>query len=303
MFTHEGHRHKLSSCTKIFYTQEAYAPNWGQCDYAVTSIRMDDPRAFHLPYYSLWRSPDELVRPAGYDYHSEFQRKTGFCSLLSRYVDRSVANRTRFFNKLNERKHVDSAGKALNNTGWGVPGGKDPKVEFLRKYKFHIQFENKDLPGWTTEKLTDCFAAFTVPIFWGDCTVKEQFNPAAFIDRRDFDSDEACIDHVLKVDADDELYMKYLSAPPFHDNTPNKEWDHERLLDFFERIFSQPPNPIARRRWYWKLTKWRLVKRSKTQEEKGSPTAMERYRERLASKAAAQSHRSAPASQPGHKVS
>ncbi|MCU0770908.1 MAG: glycosyltransferase family 10 [Verrucomicrobia bacterium] len=288
VFTHEGHRHKLYSCTKIFYTQECYRPNWKHCDYAVTSIKIDDPRAFHLPYYSLWRNPVELVRPAIFDYRSEMQTKTGFCSLLSSYADRSVAARTRFFHKLNARKRVDSAGKALNNTGWGVPWGKAPKIEFLRKYKFHIQFENRDLPGWTTEKLTDAFAAFTVPIFWGDVTVKEQFNPAAFIDRKDFDSDEACIEHILKVDADDELYLKYLSATPFHGNKPNKEWDHERLLDFFEMIFSQPPNPVARRRWFWKLTKWRLVKRNKTQEEKGSPTAMVRYQERMAAKAAGQ---------------
>ncbi len=282
MFTHEGQGHKLHSCTKIFYTQEAYAPNWNHCDYAVTSIKLDDPRAFHLPYYSLWRTPNELVRTDGFDYRAELRRKSGFCSFLTGYADRSVAERIRFFHRLNARKRVDSAGRALNNTGWGVPWGKDPKIEFLRKYKFHIQFENRDLPGWTTEKLTDAFAAFTVPVFWGDITVKEQFNPQAFIDRRDFPSDEACIEHILKVDADDELYLEYLSATPFHGNQPNKEWDHERLLDFFEMIFSQPPNPVARRRWFWKLMKWRLVKRNKTQEEKGSPTALERYRERMA---------------------
>ena len=270
-FTHEGQRHKLYSCTKIFYTHEAYRPNWKHCDYAILSIKVDDPRAFHLPYYSLWRSPDDLIRPVGTDYRAMLKAKSGFCSFLTWYDDRTVRNRSEFFKKLHARKSVDSAGRALNNTGWRVPLGREPKLEYLRRYKFNINFENNDVPGWTTEKLTDALAANTVPIFWGDITVKEQFNKEAFIDRRDFDSDEACIEYVLKVDADDELYLKYLSAPPFYNNTPNKEWDHSRVQDFCDKIFKSPQKPIAQRRWFSKLTKWRLAKRVKTRSEKGLP--------------------------------
>ena len=49
LFTHEGQRHRLYPCTKIFYTQESFRPNWRECDYAILSIQLDDPRAFHLP--------------------------------------------------------------------------------------------------------------------------------------------------------------------------------------------------------------------------------------------------------------
>lgn len=280
MFTHSGQRHKLYSCTKIFYTPERYAPRWKDCDYAITCVQHDDPRTFHLPYYSLWRSAQPLIRPGGLDWRAELKAKTGFCSFLCSYADRSVAGRTRFFQKLDARKRVDSAGRALNNTGWSVPWGYEPKLEFLRRYKFHIAFENRDLPGLTSEKLPDAFAARTVPIFWGDITVKDQFNREAFIDRRDFDSDDACVAHILQVDADDSLYLRYLSAPPFYGNRPNQEWDHERLLDFFDLIFNRPPDPVARRRWFYGLTKWRVVKRIKTPEEKGAQTARQRFEER-----------------------
>jgi len=279
LFTHEGQRHQLYACTKIFYTQECYRPNWRHCDFAILSIKVDDPRAFHLPYYSLWRSPDDLIRPAGVDYRARLQAKSGFCSFLTWYADRSVRKRSEFFRQLHARKPVDSAGRALNNTGWRVPLGREPKLEFLRRYKFNICFENKDVPGWTTEKFTDALAAGTVPIFWGDCTVKEQFNPDAFIDRRDFASDAACIEHILKVDADDELYLKYLSATPFHNNRANKEWDHTRLLDFLAQIFAASPNPVARRRWFSNLTRWRLVKRVKSRQERGLPELDEPVRE------------------------
>jgi hypothetical protein len=76
---------------------------------------------------------------------------------------------------------------------------------------------------------------------------------------------------MLKVDADDELYLKYLSAPPFYNNTPNKEWDHNRLFEFMENIFTSPQNPVAQRRWFSKLSRWRLAKRVKTRSEKGIP--------------------------------
>ena len=237
----------------------------------IGSIKVNDPRSYHLPFYSLWRGPEDLIRPAGADYRAMLKAKSGFCSFLSWYDDRTVRNRSEFFKKLHARKPVDSAGRALNNTGWRVPMGREPKLDFLRRYKFNINFENADVPGWTTEKFTDALAAGTVPIFWGDITVKEQFNKEAFIDRRDFESDEACIEHVLKVDADDELYLKYLSAPPFYNNTPNKEWDHNRLFDFLEKIFTSPQNPVAQRRWFSKLTRWRLAKRVKTRSEKGIP--------------------------------
>jgi len=280
VFTQEGTRHRLYSCTKIFYTQERFLPDWRTCDYAVLSVKANDPRAFHLPYYSLWRRSEALVRCPDCDYRSVLGAKTGFCSFLAGYDDRSVRARSEFFGRLTHRKHVDSGGRALNNMGRQVAPGLEAKMDFLRPYKFHLAFENTDLPGYTTEKLPDAFAAFAVPVFWGDITVKEQFNPAAFIDRRDFASDEACIEHILKVDADDELYLKYLSAPPFHDNKPNAEWNHERLLDFFEMIFNRPPDPVAQRHWLWRLTKRRLVERIKTHAQKGMPSAGDRFRER-----------------------
>lgn len=270
-YTHEGQRHKLYACTKIFYSHERYLPNWKHCDYAILTVKLDDPRAFHLPFYSLWRRPEDLIRSAGADYRAQLQAKSGFCSFLTWYDDRTVRHRSEFFQKLNARKPVTSAGRALNNTGWCVPLGRAPKLDFLRRYKFNINFENADVPGWTTEKFTDALAAGTVPIFWGDITIKEQFNKEAFIDRRDFPSDEACIEHILRVDADDELYLKYLSAPPFYHNVPNQEWDHRRVLDFCEKIFQTPQRPVAQRRWFSKLTKWRLARRVKTRPEKGLP--------------------------------
>ena len=74
--------------------------------------------------------------------------------------------RTDFFHELSRRKKVDSGGRAFNNVGYEVPGtaGK-AKMEFISRYRFHIAFENRMTPGWTTEKFTDAFEAYAVPIW------------------------------------------------------------------------------------------------------------------------------------------
>lgn len=278
---HAGNRHRVYSCTKIFYTQECFRPNWRECDYAITSIKVDDPRAFHLPVYSLWCEAGQLIRESGVDWRELARAKTGFCSFVVGYDSRSVRTRSEFFHRLNARQRVASGGRALNNTGETMPPGREHKLEFLRRYKFNIAFENSSIPGYTSEKIVDAFEARTVPIYWGDETVKEQFNPEAFIDRGDFLSDDACIEHILKVDADDELYLKYLSASPFHGNRLNKEWDHGRLIDFCGSIFDSPINPISSRKWLNRVTDWRLVKRPKTHEENGWPNAAQRQTQRF----------------------
>ena len=261
-----GHRHRLYNCVKIYTHHEVYRPNWKECDYAVLPFLGQDPRHYYLPIFAYARSPEPLIRrnPEWDRIRSE---KTRFCALLSAYVDRSVRHRMRFFNELNRRKKVDSIGRAANNTGWRVPGGHDPKLEALRPYRFTIAFENKELEGWTTEKMYDPLAVHTIPIFWGDQHAVEYFNPKAFINAYDFKTFSDLADYVCAVDADEKLYRKYLEAPPFRNNVPPDVFSEDRLLDFLGNIFTTPIKPIAQRRWFFHLTKWRLAKRNKLSTE------------------------------------
>jgi len=261
-----GQRHRLYNCVKIWTHHEVYRPNWKECDYAILPFWGEDPRHYYLPIFAYNRSPDPLIRQNP-DWDRIRSEKTRFCALLSAYVDRSVRHRMRFFELLNRRKKVDSIGRAANNTGWRVPGGHDPKLEALRPYKFTIAFENKELAGWTTEKMYDPLAAHTVPIFWGDRRAGEWFNPEAFINAHDFPSLEKLVDYVCEVDADETRYRKYLEAPPFRGNVPPDVFSEKRLLDFLDHIFSTPLKPVAQRRWFFHLTKWRLAKRNKLSTE------------------------------------
>jgi hypothetical protein len=60
----------------------------------------------------------------------------------------------------------------------------EDKIEGLKDYMFSIVIENSIYPKYYTEKITDCFATGTVPIYYGDRSVCEDFdmNGIIFID-------------------------------------------------------------------------------------------------------------------------
>jgi alpha(1,3/1,4) fucosyltransferase len=63
------------------------------------------------------------------------------------------------------------------------------KVDVLKKYRFSICYENtKDLPGYLTEKIFDCFVAGCVPVYLGDPRITDIIPADCFIDRRHFRS-------------------------------------------------------------------------------------------------------------------
>jgi hypothetical protein len=209
-----GHRHRLYNCTKIYTHHEVYRPNWRECDYAILPFLGTDPRHYYLPIFAYNRTPQPLIRHNP-DWNAIRTQKIRFCALLSAYANRSVRQRMNFFNELNRRKKVDSLGRAANNTGLTIPLGLPPKLEALRPYKFTIAFENKELSGWTTEKMYDPLAAHTIPIFWGDPKAVDYYNPEAFINAYDFQSYSELADYVCEVDTNEALYLRYLQAPPF----------------------------------------------------------------------------------------
>lgn len=57
------------------------------------------------------------------------------------------------------------------------------KHDTLSKYKFSVCFENgKNLSGFITEKIFDCFSAGTIPIYWGADNIESIFqSPTALL--------------------------------------------------------------------------------------------------------------------------
>lgn len=75
--------------------------------------------------------------------------------------------------------------KGFNSYRGQIPAKRDA----LLQARFCICYENvRDLPGYITEKIFDCFLSGCVPIYWGASNINEHVPPECFIDRRNFAS-------------------------------------------------------------------------------------------------------------------
>ena len=110
--------------------------------------------------------------------------------------------RNQFYKKLSEYKTIDSGGRFKNNIGYIVKN----KKEFLKGYKFSICFENSKKLGYISEKLFDAFKAGTIPIYFGDDSVKKLINSKSYIHVNDINDFNKKIDLIKKIDQDDDLY-------------------------------------------------------------------------------------------------
>jgi len=163
-------------------------------------------------------------------------RPRKFCNFITR--NHVCKMRNQFFKKLNHCKDVDSAGPYLNNMPEGYILPKGENIKFIKNYKFNMSFENEKQLGYTTEKILFPLLARSIPIYWGNPAVNLDFNPASFINYDDYESEEALIEYLFKVDNDDELLLSYLNAPAL-----NKPDDisriREGIIKKFEIIFQQ----------------------------------------------------------------
>ncbi len=89
-------------------------------------------------------------------------------------------------------------------------GAPADKFEALKNYKFSVCYENmKDVQGYVTEKIFDCFAVGTIPIYWGASNITDYIPKTCFIDRRDFASFEEVLSYIRSMDA--QTYETYLT--------------------------------------------------------------------------------------------
>ncbi|MFM8321018.1 MAG: glycosyltransferase family 10 domain-containing protein [Chloroflexota bacterium] len=239
-----GLEHLKYNCTRIFYTGENDRPNFAECDYAFSFDFPITERNYRLPYYRLVNEYPLALQPR--DPQRVLSEPRKFCSFIS--SNPGATQRSAFFEQLCAYKPVDSGGKVLNNLGYRVPD----KNAWLSGYKFNIAFENASYPGYTTEKLLDALVTNTIPIYWGNPEIVEDFNPRAFINCHDYRSFDEVIEVVRQIDQDEALYREYLSQPFLQDGQEKDFCKAENIAAAFERIFSRPTAfvPPARKRMH-----------------------------------------------------
>ena len=252
-------------CVRIFYTAENLVPDFNICDYGIGFHYMDfEDRYIRFPLYLV----DGYKAYEGDDYASDLQlalhkhenaqrwlkEKTAFCSFVYSNAQ-AAACREKLFEALSSYRPVSSGGRYKNNIGGPIVD----KLQFQKKHKFVIAFENTATPGYTTEKIIGAFAAGTVPIYWGNPEITKEFTKESFINCNDYGLTEKgepeiinrIVEKIMRLDQDDEAYLHMLETPAF---VP--ENDVERQQQAFEtylyHIFDQPIEKAYRRnRFYW----------------------------------------------------
>lgn len=226
-----GELYKYPSKTiRVFLTGENIQPDWNVADYALTHERVWNERHWRAP---LWR---QFYDPGHTQLHRDFDQVTmrvnRFCNFI--YSNETAKERIQFFQLLSQYKKVDSGGKVLNNLGHRV----EDKLGMLAESKFTIAFENESHPGYATEKIIQPLIQGSIPIYWGDPFIAQDFNPECFINVHDYASFEDVIEEVIRIDNDDKLWKAYLTAPIFLGGRIPDDLSDSAYVSFFQSIFS-----------------------------------------------------------------
>jgi len=120
-----------------------------------------NPPASNLPW---------IINPALYD-------KTKLCSYITSFKGYTTGHKIRLsvYNQI--KNHP-----MFKDNIFGKPHNPiENKITGLRDYMFSIVIENAKYPKYYTEKVTDCFATGTIPLYYGDKSICEDFDEDGII--------------------------------------------------------------------------------------------------------------------------
>jgi len=205
------HSHLKSHYRKIF-----------TCDSEIISkdpsFFIFSPAGSNLP----WTNPSDF----------KIYEKSKICSMVCSTKDMTTGHKLRLSvsDELKDKLDLFGGAHGSPKSGMGIGPSSDwwrGREESISPYMFSVVFENSSYENYYTEKITDCFANGTVPIYWGDPRIGEKFDiDGIIIWSESFDiyslSKElyySKIDHINKnydivesmESADDILYNKILS--------------------------------------------------------------------------------------------
>ncbi len=239
-----GNSHLKYRCVKIFFTGENIYPDFNLFDYAIGfhNITFDD-RYLRLPLYVFYPHAYEPARKKHLLSDEFYRSKKGFCNYV---ISNSLSDpaRDRMIALLDGYKRVDSGGRYRNNVGGPVAD----KIAFAKDYRFTLCFENSSAKGYTTEKIVEAFASATIPIYWGNPQIAEEFNPKAFINCHDYSSFDDVLDRVREIEENPDLFLQMIKEPIItEDTTFSKYLTPAYTMQFLEPIFTQDLS-VAKRR-------------------------------------------------------
>lgn len=156
-----------------------------------------------------------------------------FCLFMVSNPNCKLRNDT--FMLLSRIGRVVSAGGFRNNL---VPGELHPPdrmnhteyIKYLRQFRFMITFENKSLPHYHTEKITNAFEAGVIPIYWGDPMITDIYDARSFIHiptidnpNKQWEAVKRAVARVQEAEYDPQIYASYFKYPPMNAEVCQRE--------------------------------------------------------------------------------
>ena len=227
---------------KIFYTGENVRPSYFNHDYAVTFDFENSPRHYRLPLYVLemWSLVNDDKFTDDFYYLNTIHKKTDWEKVYDEtangftYVQSNPNCQPRNYmvETLSRNFEVLCGGPHLNNIGGPIPRTRPAKMEFLKKKKMNIAFENGEHSGYVTEKMLDAFYAGVMPVYWGSDLIHRDFNPNCFI-RITNDNWTQAGGICRNIMNDKQKWCSMMASPRFNEAVPNCYTNIDNFLDWF----------------------------------------------------------------------
>ncbi len=244
-----GHDVLKYSGIRIFATGEMVSPDFNTTDYAMGFDKMTyGDRYLWLPLIRLYRDSYQSLITPRMDATNILNGKSNFCAYVMSNTANSAPERTQIYDLISRYKTISSGGSWRNNIGGRV----DDKITFQSKHKFVIAFENMSFQGYLTEKFSEAAASQSIPIYWGDPSIGEIFNPKSFVNCHDYPTLEEAVEKIIELDQNDQAYLQMLSQPWFLNETEPECFSQQHSAAFLNNIFEQPLEKAYRRplgRW------------------------------------------------------
>lgn len=117
--------------------------------------------------------------------------------------------------------------------------------ENLARFRFVLAFEAASIPGFVTKQLVKALLAGSIPVYWGAPDVANHFNPKRFLNIADFESFDACIDEMLRLDANHAAFAEVVSEPCLLKNALDANHFPLQLGgNFYSELYKAVPNSL-----------------------------------------------------------
>lgn len=169
---------------RVFLTGENATPLMDHCEWALAfdyEADIGNERYMRYPLYVWGNGGGSILhrlaaRPP--ETPEQRQARPHFCAFI--YGNKRAKLRRWLFRALSLYRRVDAPGRVQRNCA-PIGNSLDDKLAFLKDRRFTIAFENSSASGYTTEKIVDAMLAGSVPIYWGNPRVAEDFDERCFI--------------------------------------------------------------------------------------------------------------------------